>query len=110
MDFSTIKNSYLDTITKKYVCFSGNADRASFWIFFVVNFIISSILGVVFAPLAGLFTLAVLLPSIGIGIRRLHDTGRSGLWILINLIPVIGSLIYLLLCALPSQAAPANEA
>ena len=51
---------------------------------------------------SGLFSLAMLLPGLGLSVRRLHDTGRSGWWIFINVIPLIGQLIYLYFTVQPS--------
>jgi uncharacterized membrane protein YhaH (DUF805 family) len=48
------------------------------------------------STLSGLYTLAVLLPSIAVGIRRLHDTGRSGWWLLLSLIPLVGAIILII--------------
>ena len=93
------------TVLKKYVEFSGRARRKEFWMFTLFNVIISAILSIIdriigtdYANGSGgllntLYTLAVLLPSIAVGIRRLHDTNRSGWWILIGLIPCIGWII-----------------
>jgi len=77
--------------------------------FALFNFIVSLVLGAVDnllglgALLAGLYSLAVLLPSIGVGIRRLHDTGRSGWWLLISLIPLIGAIVLLVFTIQDSQ-------
>lgn len=60
-------------------------------------------------PLAALFGLAVLLPSIAVGVRRLHDVGRSGWWLLIWLVPVVGWLVLLFWFVQPSQATAAPK-
>lgn len=94
-------NWYLDVL-KKYAVFSGRARRQEFWMFALFNFIISfglSIVeGIVGAAgiLSTLYSLAVLVPSLAVGARRLHDTGRSGWWLLIGFVPLIGlvALIY----------------
>ncbi|MDD4180453.1 MAG: DUF805 domain-containing protein [Victivallaceae bacterium] len=101
-------NGYLDVL-KKYAVFEGRADRKEFWIFWLFNFVIGMILGIIGKVigmggfLSGIYTLAVLIPVIAVTIRRLHDTGRSGWWILISFVPIIGSLVVLVLCALESQ-------
>ncbi len=105
MDF----NYYLDPITKHYFDFQGVATRQAFWMFFLFNFVISIVLGVVLAivhlaPLSWLYSLAVLLPTLGLGVRRLHDTGMSGLWILVGLIPIIGWIILIYLYCQPTKA------
>jgi uncharacterized membrane protein YhaH (DUF805 family) len=84
---------------KKYADFSGRARRREYWMFVLVNFVISCVLaglGYVssaFNVLSYVYTLAVLIPSFAVGARRLHDTGRSGWWLLIGLIPLVGVII-----------------
>jgi uncharacterized membrane protein YhaH (DUF805 family) len=91
-------------VLKKYAVFDGRARRKEYWMFFLFNFIVSIVLGIIdgvigtggngsVGILGGLYALAVLLPSIGVGIRRLHDTGRSGWWLLIGFVPLIGVLV-----------------
>jgi len=86
-------------VLKKYAVFSGRARRKEYWFFVLFSVIISLVLGVVdgFAGLGGvlggLYALAVLIPSIAVGVRRLHDTGRSGWWLLIGFIPLIGLIV-----------------
>ncbi|TGL44652.1 DUF805 domain-containing protein [Leptospira perdikensis] len=70
---------------QKYADFSGNAKRPEFWWWVVACIIISAAISVVLPFLAGVFSLAVLLPSLSVGARRLHDTGKSGWWQLIGL-------------------------
>ena len=85
---------------KKYADFSGRATRKEFWmfilfyiIFAVVVSILEGILGTVFLSL--IFSLALLIPSISIAARRLHDTSRTGWWQLIGLVPLIGFIVML---------------
>jgi len=97
-------NWYLEVL-KKYADFNGRARRKEYWMFFLFNIIISialiivdGILGTSAAPGAmGLFgaiyLLALLIPGIAVAVRRLHDTGRSGWWILIGLVPFVGGII-----------------
>jgi len=97
-------NWYVEVL-KKYAVFSGRARRKEYWMFVLFNIIISFVIGFVegmvglardgYGPISGLYMLAILLPSIAVGIRRLHDTGRSGWWLLIMLIPIIGPLVLL---------------
>lgn len=114
-------------VLKNYVTFFGRARRKEFWIFVLINAIISIVLSVIdhligTAPspihphstgfsytysgglLSGLYGLAVLLPSLAVQFRRLHDTDRRGWWILIALIPVIGGIILLVFNVLPGHA------
>ena len=95
----------------KYAVFSGRARRKEIWYFILFDAIFAYVLGIIDSllgfivqidnlwgifVLCSLYSLAVLLPSIGVSIRRLHDTGRSGWWIFINLIPLIGIIIWLI--------------
>jgi len=93
-------NWYLEVL-KKYAVFSGRARRKEYWMFFLSNVIILFVLGFV-EGLAGspgivgmLYSLGVLIPSIAVSVRRLHDTDRSGWWLLIGLVPLIGAIVLL---------------
>ena len=66
-------------------------------------FAVGIVLSAVFKPLAGLFYIAVLIPNIAVGIRRLHDIGRSGWWLLLSLIPVLGWIALLILMVQPGR-------
>lgn len=95
-------------VLKKYVEFSGRARRKEYWMFFLVNFVIALALAVVdavlgFGLLGGLYALAVLLPSLAVTVRRLHDTGRTGWWVLIGLVPLIGIIVILIFMVLEGQ-------
>ena len=102
-------NWYLTLMTQKYASFSGRARRTEYWMFFLVYFVIALVIGVVEGLLSiggyltGIFALVHLLPSLGVTVRRLHDTGRSGWWLLLILIPFIGGLFLLYWAVLPSQ-------
>jgi uncharacterized membrane protein YhaH (DUF805 family) len=88
-------------VVKNYVGFQGRARRKEYWMFFLFNLIIGLVIGFVEGllnlsqVLSTLYSLAILLPSLAVGVRRLHDTGRSGLWLLIGLIPLIGLIVLL---------------
>ncbi|MFB5268230.1 DUF805 domain-containing protein [Paenibacillus enshidis] len=87
------------SVLKNYVGFQGRARREEYWMFVLFNFGVTIVLSVLEAllgigqVLTTIYGLAVLLPSLAVGARRLHDTGRSGWWLLLNLIPLIGSII-----------------
>ena len=100
-------NWYL-AVMKKYAEFQGRASRQEYWMFFLINVLIALALGVIDAIigigfLGGLYTLAVLIPSLAVGARRLHDTGRTGWWLLVGLVPVIGVIILIVLLVLDSE-------
>ena len=97
---------------KKYAVFSGRARRKEYWMFALL-YLIASVAGMVidvivgtFDPIAGigvfsvLVTLGLLLPSIGVLVRRLHDTDRSGWWALILFIPLFGAIAILVFMCL----------
>ena len=99
---------YVDVL-KKYAVFSGRARRQEYWMFFLFNLIVSIVLSIVDRAIGSnvislLYTLAVLLPGLGVAVRRLHDTGRSGWWILIALIPLVGTIILIVFLASEGKA------
>jgi uncharacterized membrane protein YhaH (DUF805 family) len=100
-------NWYLDVL-KKYAVFGGRARRKEYWMFILFNVIIAMVLGVVEALLGSpgvlgmLYCLAVVIPSIAVAVRRLHDTDRSGWWFLIVLVPLIGSIVLIVFMVLDS--------
>ena len=111
------ENKYVDiylAVLRKYVEFSGRATRREYWTFILINLVISLILSFIdrslgFASadtgvglLSGIYSLAVFLPSLAVMVRRLHDTGRSGWWVLIGLIPFIGWIVLLIFALLES--------
>ena len=101
-------------VLRKYVEFSGRAKRREYWIFFLINLVISIILSFIdrmlgfssmdtgIGLLSGVYALAVFLPSLAVTVRRLHDTGRTGWWVLIGLIPFIGWIVLLIFMVLDS--------
>jgi uncharacterized membrane protein YhaH (DUF805 family) len=96
-----------------YTKFDGRASRSAFWwwalfqlLVLIAAEILDSILGTSFIYLIA--ALALLLPSLSVSIRRLHDTGRSGWWLLIGLIPLIGFIVLLIFYLEDSDSAP-NE-
>jgi len=100
---------------RKYATFDGRARRKEYWFFTLFNFLGLLVLTIVdmavgtfneqaeIGLLGGIYLLAVLIPSIAVTVRRLHDTDRSGWWILLNFIPVIGSIVIVVFAVLDSQ-------
>lgn len=96
---------------QNYCNFKGRASRAEFWWFYLFTLLVSwglAFLGQLFwqgffMSVSGVFSLAMLLPTLGLTWRRLHDTGRAGGWFFIVLIPLIGFLILIWWWATPSQ-------
>ncbi|AIV05671.1 membrane protein [Vibrio harveyi] len=103
-------NWYLTAI-KKYINFGGRARRKEYWYFFLFNILISLVLCFIdittgnydpetgYGLLSSIYALAVFIPGITVGVRRLHDTGRTGWWSLIAFVPLIGILVLLCFCA-----------
>lgn len=117
----------IKTCLGKYATFSGRAQRSEFWWFMLFLIIVQVVLGRIDAmifppvevvnmtsnmqegysfafsyrpqPITAIFILAMLLPNIAVGVRRLHDTGRSGWWWLISLIPLIGLIVLIVFFA-----------
>lgn len=95
-NFNNVLAIVKSVITKNYVNFQGRATRPEFWYFFLFNFVVSFILGLlgrVGTTLSSVWSLAILLPQLGLGVRRLHDIGKSGWLMLLSLIPIVGWII-----------------
>ena len=98
-------NWYLDVL-KKYAVFSGRARRQEYWMFVLINILISIALGFVdgvigtAGVLSLVYSLAILIPSLAVFVRRLHDTDRSAWWLLLGFIPVIGAIVLLVFAVL----------
>ena len=98
---------YLKVLKEHYVDFKGRAGRAEFWTVFLINALVAWLLmwgfGLIKPMLGqiigGLFNLAVLLPGLSVAVRRMHDIGKGGGWIFITLIPIIGFIWFIILCA-----------
>jgi len=100
---------------KKYAEFSGRSQRSEYWFFILFYCLIlialvfvDTMTGLINAAygiglLSGVFGLAMLIPSISVAVRRLHDIGRTGWWILIGLVPLIGFIVLLIFYVQDSQ-------
>lgn len=107
-------NWWLATM-KKYADFSGRARRKEYWLFALFNVIfaivallLDNLFGTASEDLGygliyGLFSLAILIPSLAVTVRRLHDVGKSGWWLFISLIPIIGGIWLFILTITDSQ-------
>ena len=106
---------FLEALTKKYATFEGRARRSEYWYFVLFYFLAIVVLAIVDVTvgtyneevgvglLSGLFGLATIVPSLAVMVRRLHDTDRSGWWVLINLVPLVGAVVLLVFTVLDSQ-------
>lgn len=96
-------------VLKNYVGFQGRARRKEYWMFFLFNFLFTMLLSIIEMMLglggilSGLYGLAVLLPTLAVSVRRLHDIGRTGWWMLLSIIPVIGLIVLLVFAVFDSQ-------
>ncbi len=107
-------NWYLKVVRDNYANFMGRARRQEYWMFAFINLIIVLILNtidrVIFSPdmaiLSSLYGLAILIPGIAVAVRRLHDTDRSGWWVLLALIPIIGVIILIVMMCIDSTPGP----
>ncbi|MBS3965533.1 MAG: DUF805 domain-containing protein [Methylomonas sp.] len=112
--------NYYFAAFKKYAVFKGRATRREYWYFTLFNILAVGVFGLIdqlmgtfnfdagYGPLSAIYTLAMILPGLGVSIRRLHDTGRSGWWFMITIIPIIGLLVFLYFALLDSDPNP-NE-
>lgn len=97
-------NWYL-AVLKNYAVFSGRARRKEFWMFALCSFIISTAVGILgnildmsdFNVPTMIYSFAILVPSLAVGVRRMHDIDKSGAWILVALIPLAGWIWYIVL-------------
>jgi len=80
---------------RHYVDFRGRTGRRGYWYFFLFNFLVTLVLGAVSGALVSAYVLAAFLPGLAVFVRRLHDADRSAWWILIGLIPLLGSIVLL---------------
>jgi uncharacterized membrane protein YhaH (DUF805 family) len=103
---------YLEAL-KKYAVFSGRSRRMEYWYFVLFNIIVAVVLSLIdrligtfsgtsnIGLLSGIYGLAVLIPALAVTVRRLHDIDRTGWWIFINLIPLIGAIVLLVFALTP---------
>jgi uncharacterized membrane protein YhaH (DUF805 family) len=110
--------NYYFAAFRKYTVFNGRATRSEYWYFTLFNILVVGVFGLIdqvmgtfnfdasYGPLSAIYTLAMILPGLGVSIRRLHDTGRSGWWFMITIIPVVGLLVFLYFALLDSDPNP----
>lgn len=112
MDFQTA----IRTCLSKYATFSGRAHRPEYWWFVLFTVLVQTASAMLDAavlgydlegggPIGALSALALLLPSLAVGARRLHDIGRSGWWLLIGLVPILGTLVLIWWFTRPGEPA-----
>ncbi len=99
---------YLLEVLKKYAVFSGRARRKEYWMFILFNLPIAFVLGLIDGItktkiLGPIYFLAIFMPILAVSVRRLHDTDRSGWWLLVGFIPFIGQIIIIIFMAQNGQ-------
>ena len=113
---NNVIDNFKQVVTGKYADFTGRADRKEYWLFVLAMIVISLVLGlfttlfakvkllyILFAILYGAVSLALLIPSLAVTVRRLHDIGKGGGWIFISLIPFIGAIWLLILVIMKGE-------
>ena len=98
MDFVTA----VKTCLSKFVDFSGRASRSEFWWFFLFQVVVAIIASFLGETISGIVGLILLLPSLAVGARRLHDIGKSGWFLLLAIIPLV-NLVLIYFFVQPSQ-------
>lgn len=99
-------------VLKNYATFSGRARRQEYWMYALITTLISIVLTIIDTALigstllAGIYALGTFLPSLAVGVRRLHDTGRSGWWMLIAAVPLVGAIVLLVFFASEGNQGP----
>ena len=105
----------VSTAFRNYVNFSGRSPRSEYWYFALFLFIVGLVTALIDFGLLGakdigptntIFTLATIIPSFAVSVRRLHDIGRSGWWLLILLVPLIGLIVLIYWACQPSDPVP----
>ncbi len=93
---------YLDAFRRAFD-FRGRTSRKAYWYFVLYHIIITVILSLISHDLANLYGIIVFIPGLAATVRRLHDAGKSGWWVLVSLVPVIGTIWLIILLLLPSE-------
>ena len=98
MDFNILWQNFVDTVTNHYVDFDGRVGRTKFWYYVLVVVVLAILVGIVATVttryLSTLFSLALLLPNLGMGIRRLHDIGKPWFYVLLPLVPTVLAIMF----------------
>ena len=105
IDHMTFKDA-ISTCFRKYADFSGRARRSEYWYFWLLNLIVAFVLTIVLGEgslIASLYSLVTLVPGLAVGWRRMHDIGKSGAWIFLSLVPLVGAIIVIIWLAKDSQ-------
>lgn len=109
----TFSEAVRNALTVNYCNFNGRASRSEFWWYALFTIILGGIISLAFFwsdtleyIVTGIVNLLLLLPGLGLAVRRLHDTNHSGWWVLINLVPVVGWIVFVFFAVTDSQPVP----
>lgn len=109
----SFKEAIVSALSKNYCNFSGRASRSEFWWFYLFCTVLGWVVSLVFMSsdtvsyiASGILSLALILPNLGLAVRRLHDIDKSGWWIFLSLIPVVGIIILIVWWCQNSQMQP----
>lgn len=109
----SFKEAVVRAITQNYCNFNGRASRSEYWWYCLFVFALGVVIGIIFSSshtamnvVSGLVNLALLLPGLGLAVRRLHDINKSGWWILLALIPAVGAIILIIWFCKESEPIP----
>ena len=96
------------TVLRKYAVLAGRARPKEYWMYMLISAVVVLVLGIInglmgadVPALPMYYSLAVVLPSLAVTVRRLHDTDRSGWWLVILLVPIVGAIVFLVFMATP---------
>ena len=96
------------TVLRKYAVLAGRARPKEYWMYVLISAVVVLVLGIInglmgadVPALPMYYSLAVVLPSLAVTVRRLHDTDRSGWWLVILLVPIVGAIVFLVFMATP---------
>jgi uncharacterized membrane protein YhaH (DUF805 family) len=105
IDFNKLWQNFLDTLTNHYFDFNGRVGRAQFWYYILVVVVLGIGVGIIGSLttrfLSSLFSLALLLPNLGMAVRRLHDIGKPGIYVLIPIVPAVLAVVFLFMFLWP---------
>lgn len=105
---------YVNALKNNYANFTGRIRRREYWMFILVHVVIMIVLSILEEMVdmrdifTGIYGLALIIPSLAMGARRLHDIGKSGWWLLISIVPLVGAIVLIIFAARDSQPG-ANE-
>ncbi len=108
----TFMDAVKRALTVNYFNFEGRASRSEYWWFCLFQAVLGCLITIIFGDsttgtvISSIIGLGLLMPEVSLGVRRMHDINRSGWWVLIALIPIVGWIIYIVWACKPSDPTP----